>query len=208
MMTEGGIHVTIITTTGEKGVTVEETDDDVEVPMIEIEAGIMMTTTNNTNKTIQGEGNENTVPPPPVPLEMIPKVTSREVEVHLLVITIVSFVMLDWEPLDESSNVNTSIRMIIDITTIFIIIIGLVIVGVEVSIGPLLGIDVTTTVETTAAIPTTTAAIPTTTTTPTLSQLKLYGMSEDITKVHSSKVTFANVLIENNPVTILTCVPE
>lgn len=91
-----------ITTTGENGVTVvqvevtiEEGENDVEV-LID-ETGIMTTTTTNIhNKTIQGEGNENTVHPPPVPLEMIPQVTSREVEVHLLVITIVYYVMLDW----------------------------------------------------------------------------------------------------------------
>ena len=175
-----------ITTAGEKGVTVEtmtEEEEDGEVPIDEV----IVTMTNH-------EGNENTDHPPPVPLKMIPQVTSRVVEVHSLVITIVYYVMLDWGPLDESSNVNTSIRRMIDI------IIGLVIVGVEVSIDPLPGIDVTT-VET--ALANTTTAITT-----TLSQLKLFVMSVDITKVHSSKVTFVNALTENNPDTIKTYVPK
>jgi hypothetical protein len=80
------------------------------------------------------------------------------------------------------------------------IVIGLVIVGVVVSIALLRGIDGMVMVHMemvkSKTAKATTAAKTTTT---TLSQSKLFATSEDITKVPSSKETYVNVSTENNP---------
>ena len=74
--------------------TINEEDIGIKVPMEEV----VITMTTNHNKNIKE--NENTDPPPLDPPKMIPQVTSREVGVHLSVITIVYYVMWDWGRLD------------------------------------------------------------------------------------------------------------